>query len=106
MLEMNCGRLRARAQAVRGSDECQTSGPRQTHWVRLDDGGGPLDQVALDDVAQDRSLGEERDAAELPGFALEDADEEAADDLPLPLGRRHALEPGDELFGRVDADDV
>ena len=68
--------------------------------------GGPLDRVALDDVGIDRPLGQERDAAELGRLALEDADEEAADDLALALGRGHALEGGDELVGGVDAADI
>ena len=53
-----------------------------------------LHAVAFQNVGVDGSLGQEGDALQFPGLLVEDLDELAADDLPLPL---RLLHPGQQV---------
>ncbi len=74
--------------------------------VALDDRARPLEGHALDHVGVERALDQEFRAADLGGFAIEDVDEDAADDLPLLFRIGDARERGQELLSRVDVHQV
>src|SRR5437763_576987 len=64
--------------------------------MRLDRGGDALGAARLDHVGVERTLHEPADVAELPRLLLEEADELAADDLPLLLRLLDAVEQLEE----------
>ena len=73
--------------------------------VRLDRRGDALLAAGLDHVGVERSLHEERHAADPLRLLLEDADELLADPLALLLGIGDPLEPRQEPLLRLHVDE-
>ncbi len=73
--------------------------------VRLDRRGDALGAARLDHVGVERPLHEPADVAEPPRLLLEDADELAADDLPLLLRLLDAVEQLEEPLLRLHVDE-
>ena len=73
--------------------------------MRLDRRGDALGAARLDHVGVERPLHEPADVAELPRLLLEDADELAADDLPLLLRLLDAVEQLEESLLRLHVDE-
>ena len=73
--------------------------------VRLDRRRDALGAARLDHVGVERALHEPAHVAELPRLLLEDADELAADDLPLLLRLLDAVEQLEEPLLRLDVDE-
>ena len=71
--------------------------------VRLDRLRRSLHRNRFDDIRIDRSLHEKVDGTDLLGFFLKDANELAADDLPLRFGIGHSGEQVEEPICRIDA---
>ncbi len=68
----------------------------------LDAGRGVMPDARFDHVGIERSLHQDRNAAEALGFFFEHANERLPDDPPLLLRIRHALQRADEAIAGVD----